>query len=203
MWKLYLSKSFNNCSFAYQNRPQNIAPTPMEYSNSHLNSKFEKKYGNEVLVGNWFEDRIACEVEHNRGCPTYQTEYINQFRTISDCDSEAKMAAARNQSRNKQVHVKLVNKSEFYRNMTRSSDLHYGIIPKQTCGPIQRTYSQRTGSFEPQPDYTKSYGNKSNFGLLNYKRKLLMDEQREGRMLSVCRADYICPPKSAYEKRKL
>lgn len=145
----------------------------MEYKNSFLDQKNTKRFNENILVGNWNEDRYTNH-KPSTECPKVLSEFEANYKchntNLADTVIKTNTQAFRNKLANSRSHVKILSNPEYLDNMTTTTDIAYRIFTKRDpC----------TGKFLPNGEsnfnvpenlqnrvdsFIKSYGNATRMG---------------------------------------
>lgn len=108
----------------------------MEYKNSFLDQKNTKRFNENILVGNWNEDRYNSVAKKDTKCPLHLSEFEANFNkcpnpNLADSVIKTNTEAFRNKVTNTKSHIKILSNPEYLDNMTTTTDIAYRIFAKR------------------------------------------------------------------------
>lgn len=147
----------------------------MEYKNSFLDQKNTKRFNENILVGNWNEDRYTKNLKPSAECPKtllseFEANYKCPSANLADSVIKTNMQATRNKLANAKSHVKVLNTSEYLENMTTTTDIAYRIFTKRDPCTGKFLLEGENNFNVPEnlqnrvDSFIKSYGNATKFG---------------------------------------
>ncbi|XP_073847506.1 uncharacterized protein [Musca autumnalis] len=133
----------------------------------------ENPYSNNVLLGNWFEERFSDKSDKKAitpciygqsDCVEEKPLYRGDFTTPTDLSNflEWKLNGFRNRLNSESSNIKLWDGEQFERNATTMKDLMFRIVPEER--------EKRKGLLRRnEEDFLRSYGNSTKTGLLQWR----------------------------------
>ncbi|KAJ3625662.1 hypothetical protein MTP99_016218 [Tenebrio molitor] len=162
-------------------------------------------YSNKVLIGNWFDERV------NAVPRVLQVEIPTTLYTeLYDCKPYSKVPidAVWDQRMDREGGIvfsqDLREPPNFFDNYSSTYDLSYNHFPKCYKRNIPRILNFREGYHEPIEEYLPSFGNITNFGLLDYKKEKWNFEKEGVRKISssVYKEEFKAPEPADYKFKR-
>ncbi|XP_046391279.1 uncharacterized protein LOC124159490 [Ischnura elegans] len=168
-------------------------------------TELDKSYSNStILIGNWCENRGDHEDSKNDVWPVYDgtnplssiTEYKENYLDTRHYLHEVAEEDWDSKFKEEPEHLALLGRQkEYLENMASSYDLQYRFCLRGNIrGEIPDTRPESCLQQKPYSDYTLSYGNVTEFGLLQYKRFQWQQEKNDVNYVrSTYQMSFGCP----------
>ncbi|XP_068897447.1 uncharacterized protein [Tenebrio molitor] len=133
------------------------------------------RYCDKVLVGSWVTDRINSSPVQTEDYPKSST-YADSYdrKPLSRIDPSVVWDQKLNSEESNCNFISQIRRNDlpnYFENFTSTYDLSYNHFPKCFKGHINRTLRFRQGYHEPTEDYIPSFGNMTNYGLIDDKKQ--------------------------------
>lgn len=176
----------------------------MEYKNSFLDQKNAKRFNENILVGNWNEDRYTKNLKPDTECPKNQSEFEGNYKcpnvNLADSVIRSNTQAFRNKLSGSKSHIKILSNPEYLNNMTTTTDIAYRIFTKRNprtgkfLSEAENTFNVPENLQTRVDSFIKSYGNATKNGAKMWHQMEIEKNEHHVYNVSETKESFPCIP---------